>query len=76
MTARRLSQRPAVLVDAHAGFAQRPVANDLAAALQFRFVRLVGWRARGLRRLARLRRAIDHGLTGLEHGARVGARRL
>jgi hypothetical protein len=65
------AQRPALLVDAHSRFAQRPVANDLPAPLQRRIV-LLGACCPRLRRLCR---AIDHGLTGNELGAAIGARR-
>src|SRR6478735_4144960 len=52
--------RLAVLVDAHAGVAERPFLDDLPAFLQLGIRR--GLRARRLR----LRRARDHGLAGVE----------
>jgi hypothetical protein len=61
-----------VLVDGHPRIAQRPFANDLPATPQFRIVRFDAGRRRPLRRL---RRAIDQGLTGIQQGAIIGARR-
>ena len=64
--------RPAVLVDGHPRIAQGPFTNDLPAPPKFRVV-LPG--AGCTRILRRWRRAIDQGLTGIELGAIIGARR-
>ena len=64
-------QRAALLIDAHPGLAQRPVADDLAATGKRRIVRLGDARTRR----SGLCRAINHGLTGDELAAAVGARR-
>jgi hypothetical protein len=66
------AQRPAVLVDGHPRIAQRPFTDDLLAPPQFRVV-LPG--ACCTRILRRWRRATDQGLTGIELGAIIGARR-